>query len=300
MIPVDINKLIQGTEKLLKRLLFEDVRLETHLASDKIIIMADATHIDQILFNLVTNARDAMPKGGKLGIETRSVELDTEFIKAHGFGKPGSYALLSISDTGEGMDEATKEKIFDPFFTTKEMGKGTGLGLSTVYGVVKQHNGYITVYSEPDTGTAFHIYFPEIKATIDEEVVSSWDIREGSETILVAEDNENVRTFMRDILVRYGYMVIEAVDGEEAIDKFKKYNTIAMVILDTVMPKKNGKEAYDQMKKDRPDVKVLFTSGYTKDIVLDKGIREKEFDFIAKPLSPNELLKRVRDILDRE
>ena len=298
--PVNLNNIIKGTEKLLRRLLTEDIILKTLLASDDIMIMADPTQIDQILFNLITNARDAMPKGGSLTIETKTVILDKEFVTIHGFGKPGKYALLSISDTGIGMDAAVKEHIFDPFFTTKEVGKGTGLGLSTIYGIVKQHNGYITVYSEPDIGTTFRIYFPLTGASVETDTSSSESIRGGKETILVAEDNKEVRHLIKNILVEFGYTIIEAKDGEDAINKFNKHKNIDLLILDSVMPKKNGKAVYDEINATNPHIKVIFTSGYTRDVILDKGIEDKKFDFIAKPLSPKELLEKVREVLDRK
>ena len=216
--PLDINNTIRKTEKLLKRLLTEDVELTTSLAAEDLVIMADATQMEQILFNLATNARDAMQKGGKLTVETRMVDLDEEFIAIHGYGQAGAYALLSVSDTGSGMNEGTREKIFDPFFTTKGIGKGTGLGLSTVYGIVKQHGGYINVYSEEGVGTTFHIYLPAVKGTADEVKATHYEHKGGNETILVAEDNEDVRRFMRSILARYGYRVVEAFDGEDALE----------------------------------------------------------------------------------
>jgi two-component system, cell cycle sensor histidine kinase and response regulator CckA len=297
--PLDINKEIKATEKLLKRLLTEDVELTTTLASEDIIVMADPTQMEQILFNLATNARDAMQRGGKLFIQTRLVELDDEFLKTHGYGGPGMYALLSISDTGCGMDAATQERIFDPFFTTKEVGKGTGLGLSTVYGIVKQHNGYITVYSEPGGGTSFYLYLPALRAAILKKETPSPQLRRGHETILVAEDNEDVRRLVRSVLTKYGYSVIEAMDGQDAIDKLKKQRRIDLVILDSVMPKKNGREVYDEARVINPGIKVIFTSGYAKDIVLDKGIETKDVDFISKPISPDEMLIKVRESLDR-
>ena len=298
--PVNLNNIIRGTEKLLKRLLTEDIILKTHLTSDDIMIMADPTQIDQILFNMVTNARDAMPKGGLLTIETKAAILDKEFVATHGFGEEGKYALLSISDTGTGMDAAVKDHIFDPFFTTKELGKGTGLGLSTIYGIVKQHNGYITVYSEPDIGTTFRIYLPLTGAIIETNTSSSESIRGGKETILVAEDDEEVRHLINNILVEFGYTIIEAKDGEDAISKFNNHANIDLLILDSVMPKKNGKAVYNEISAINPHIKVIFTSGYTRDVILDKGIEGKKFDFIPKPLSPKELLETVREALDRK
>ncbi|OPX94001.1 MAG: Blue-light-activated protein [Syntrophorhabdus sp. PtaB.Bin006] len=296
--PVSIHDIIRGTEKLLKRLVTEDIAIETLLAPEDITIMADATQIDQILFNLATNARDAMPQGGTLMIETQAVELGDEFHRFHGYGEPGRYALLSISDTGVGMDETTRERIFDPFFTTKETGKGTGLGLSTVYGIVKQHNGYITAYSEPDTGTTFHIYLPAVSETGKEEEVAPPPVKRGNEIILVAEDSGSVRELISKILIEYGYTPVEAADGADAVEQFKKTEKVDLLILDSVMPKMNGREAYDEIRKINPEIKVVFTSGYTRDVFQGKGIEDKQFNFIQKPVSPSALIQKVRDVLD--
>ena len=297
--PLDINNTINTTQKLLKRLLTEDIELRTSLTEHKTVVMADKSQMDQILFNLATNARDAMPKGGTLAVETDVVVIDTNFIKAHGFGETGRYVLISISDTGIGMDKTTLEKIFDPFFTTKEPGKGTGLGLPTVYGIVKQHNGYITVYSEQGMGTTFRIYLPGTETKTREEQDTTLPVPKGSETILIAEDNEDARHFMQDALQEYGYKTIEAVDGEDAIDKFRQNKDIDLIIVDSVMPKKNGREVFEKTHEMNPRIKVLFISGYTRDVVLDKGIEDGELDFIAKPLSLNEFLRKVREVLDR-
>ncbi|HEX2964692.1 MAG TPA: PAS domain S-box protein, partial [Syntrophorhabdaceae bacterium] len=217
---LDINNTIRVTSKLLKTLLTENVEFKTKLSEEPPIVMADASQMDQILFNLAANARDAMPKGGSFVLETKIVELDDDFIRIHGYGKSGKYVLLSFSDTGTGMDEAVRSKIFDPFFTTKEVGKGTGLGLSTVYGIVKQHNGYITVYSERDRGTTFHIYLPLVNEIVREEKEVRTPVRGGNETILIAEDDDTVRGLIKTVLNEHGYSIIEAVDGEDAIEQF--------------------------------------------------------------------------------
>jgi two-component system, cell cycle sensor histidine kinase and response regulator CckA len=296
--PVSLNGIIIETEKMLRRLLTEDIVMKTVLSPMDIIVMADSTQIDQILINLVVNARDAMPNGGTVLLETRIVDMDTDMIKLYGFGTPGQYALLSVSDSGAGMDDATKEHLFEPFFTTKEVGKGTGLGLSTVYGIVRQHNGHISAYSEKNTGTTFHIYLPIINAA---EVKEPPQVLPpgGDEKILLAEDNKDVREFMTTILSRSGYKVITAVDGADAVERFKTGAGISLLILDSVMPKKNGRQVYDEISTSSPDIKVIFTSGYTRDVVLDKGIEDRKYDFIAKPVSPNVLLRKVREVLDR-
>ena len=296
--PLRINDVIIGTEKLLKRLITEDITLLTDLFPGDIIVMADATQIDQILFNLATNARDAMPKGGTLSIRTEIVAVDPAFAEIHGLGKPGKYVLLSVSDTGAGMDRSTREHIFDPFFTTKEIGKGTGLGLSTVYGIVKQHDGYINVYSEPEKGTTFHIYLPAVTVPSAEDTPPLPDLRGGTETILLAEDDETVRSIMSTILKTYGYPVIVAGSGVDAVREFIGNAGVDLVILDSVMPGMNGREAYEEIKRIKPDMKALFISGHTRDVILDKGIKEKELNFLSKPVSPWALLRTVRDILD--
>ncbi len=296
--PTSLHSVIKGTEKLLKRLVTEDIAIKTLLAAEDITIMADATQIDQILFNLVTNARDAMPQGGTLTIETKAMELGDQFQRIHGYGKPGRYALLCISDTGVGMDTTTREKIFDPFFTTKEVGKGTGLGLSTVYGIVKQHNGYITVYSEPNRGTIFHIYLPVAVKIGKEENLAPAPTKGGNETILIAEDNEAVRGLMSKVLMEYGYRTVEAIDGADAIVRFKKVTKIDLLILDSIMPNKNGWETYNEIHKIKPGIRVIFTSGYTRDVFLDKGIEDKKFHFLQKPITPDALLQEVRNVLD--
>jgi len=295
---VDINGIIRGTEKLLKRLLTEDIELKTVLSPGDITVMADPTQIDQILFNLATNARDAMPGGGTLTITTEAVELDEGFRHAHGYGEPGPYALISFSDTGLGMDKATQAHIFDPFFTTKEVGRGTGLGLSTVYGAVKQHNGYISVLSEPNAGTTFHIYLPGAMKAGREEGKAPIAVKGGKEIILIAEDNGAVRELMGKILTQYGYRTIEAVDGADALARFREAANIDLLVLDSVMPRMNGPETYNEIRKIRPGIKVIFTSGYTRDVFLDKGIEDGKFNFLQKPISPDAILQKVREVLD--
>ena len=299
--PVNLNEIIKVLEKLLSRLIGEDIELSTILSDKDLTVMADSTQIEQVLMNLATNARDAMPDGGSLTISTELVELDNEFIKAHGYGRSGFYALISISDTGEGIDERTKDRIFEPFFTTKEVGKGTGLGLAMVYGIIKQHDGCINVYSEPDKGTTFKIYLPFIKLSVEEvKAIDLPIIKRGTETVLIAEDDAQVKELTKKVLEGYGYKVIEAVDGEDAIRVFNENkDKIQLLILDVIMPKKNGKEVYDEITKIRPDIKAIFTSGYTTDIIHKKGIIEEGSNFILKPMLPDELLRKVRDVLDK-
>ncbi|MBI5075759.1 MAG: PAS domain S-box protein [Nitrospirae bacterium] len=298
---VDLNEIVRRVEKLLLRVMGEDIELKSDLAKENLTVLADSSQIEQVLINLATNARDAMPGAGMFIIETELVMLDREFLHAHGYGKPGLYALLSVDDTGEGMDESTRQKIFEPFFTTKEVGKGTGLGLSIVYGIVKQHNGYINVYSEIGKGTTFRIYLPIVEAEISELKPPEPAVaRRGTETVLVAEDDETLRKLVSSVLQNFGYSVIIAADGAEAVAKFMAdQDRIQLLILDVVMPKKNGREAFEEIKAIQPDVRVLFTSGYTANIIHKKGIIEAGLNFIHKPVSPNELLIKVREILDQ-
>jgi PAS domain S-box-containing protein len=302
--PVDLNKVIKKVKALLMRVIGEDIELRTILADRDLVVMADVGQMEQVLMNLAANARSAMPDGGILSIGTEALELDDEFTKAYGYGIPGLYALVSVADTGHGMDEKTKERIFEPFFTTREVGKGTGLGLAMVYGIIKQHEGYITTYSELGKGTTFKIYLPLIQAEAEvtepvTEAAASGPPG-GSETVLLAEDDSEVRKITRNILEGSGYKVIEAVDGEDAVNKFLlNKDEIQLLIFDVIMPKKSGKEAYEEVKKLAPGVKALFTSGYTADIIHRKGVLEEGINFIAKPAAPDILLKKMRELLDQ-
>ncbi|RPI35809.1 MAG: hybrid sensor histidine kinase/response regulator, partial [Nitrospiraceae bacterium] len=297
----DLNQLIRGIEKLLRRVIGEDIEFVTHLAGKDLTVMMDRGQIEQVLMNLCTNARDAMPDGGRLFISTESVQLGGDYIAAYSIEKSGMYALISVTDTGKGMDEAISKRIFEPFFTTKEVGRGTGLGLAIVYGIIKQHGGNISVYSEPGKGTTFRIYLPVVEsrseAAIPAEIVTP---KGGTETILVAEDNQEVRELVKSVLENYGYTVIEAADGEDAVNKFQENkDRIQLAMLDVIMPKKSGKEVYDVIKRVNSEMKILFSSGYTADIISTKGIVEEKMDFISKPVSPKNLLVKIREILDR-
>jgi PAS domain S-box-containing protein len=300
--PVRLNTIIRSIERLLARLIGEDIALSIELAETDLTVMADITHIDQVLMNLAANARDAMADGGNLIIRTELLKLDNRFIKAHGYGKAGDYALISFEDSGTGMDEKTRMKIFEPFFTTKEVGKGTGLGLAIVYGIVKQHDGFINVYSEPGKGTAFKIYLPLTQSTAEDvRQTDPLPVQKGNETILIVEDDIQVRNLIKEVLIKSGYAILEAVDGEDAISLFiENKNAIRLIILDVMMPRKNGKEAYDAIQKVTPDPKVIFISGYSADVILRKNILKKGSHFISKPISPTELLNMVRTVLDRK
>jgi PAS domain S-box-containing protein len=300
--PVNLNTVMKRFEKLLTRLIGEDIEIRTNLTGQGVITMADTGQLEQVLLNLATNARDAMPRGGRLSLDTQLVELDDAFIQTHGYGDPGMFAVISVSDTGCGMGKETMEKIFEPFFTTKEVGKGTGLGLATAYGIIKQHKGYITVYSEPEKGTTFRIYLPAIKAT--EEVIVAAAIEpppsQGNETVLVAEDDGVLRKLFSTVLQEFGYIVILAEDGEDAINKFMdNKDKIQLAMLDMIMPRKSGKEVYDEITKIRPGIKTLFSSGYTADRIDKDSMLKEGFNFIMKPVSPKELLKKIREVLDQ-
>jgi len=299
--PVDLNRIMQRVESLLVRLIGEDIELKVSLREGEIPVLADSIQIEQVLMNLATNARDAMPGGGRLAIETGIFEMGEDFLRAHSYGKAGTYGLITMTDSGMGMDEKTREKIFEPFFTTKDVGKGTGLGLAMAYGIIKQHNGYINVYSEPGKGTTFKVYLPlTLSAATAAQGFAAPLPQRGAETLLLAEDDDAVRKLTKTVLEDFGYEIIEAVDGEEAVRKFRENRErIAMLLLDIVMPKRNGKEVYQEIKKERPGIRALFTSGYTADVIHKKGILDDGLDFILKPVSPTDLLKKVREVLDR-
>jgi PAS domain S-box-containing protein len=297
---VGLNNIVKGIEQILLRIIGEDIELRTQLTAGHLAIYAERGQLEQVLMNLATNARDAMPDGGRLLIETKQVEIDSKFEKTHEYCKPGRYAHLIVSDTGEGIDEGTRERIFEPFFTTKEVGKGTGLGLSMTYGIVKQHNGYINVSSKLGEGTTFQIYLPLIQAEVEETISEELPTPEGgTETILFAEDDENIREFMKEALTAHGYNIIDSYDGEDAINKFiENEENIQLLISDVIMPKKNGKEVYDEIRKIRPDMKALFLSGYAEDKIQKKGVLEEGLHFVYKPISLNDLLLKVREVLD--
>ncbi len=300
--PVDLNNIISGLENMLQRLIGEDIELKTVLYPGAVTVMADKTQMGQVIMNLCTNARDAMPEGGLLEIETGIIVADKHYRWNHLFEMEGKYAFIFLSDTGMGMDGETRARIFEPFFTTKEAGKGTGLGLSIVYGIVKQHGGYVNVYSEPGKGATFKIYLPVLPDKSEHKEGERADAMPGagSETVLLAEDENSVRTIVKTILEEYGYNVIEAVNGEEAVQAFQKNRErIDIVLLDVIMPGKNGKAAFDEMKGVKPDIKVLFMSGYTDDIISSRnGVIGDGVEFIAKPVEPGRLLKKLRSMLD--
>lgn len=298
---VNVNTIIADFRKMLERIIGEDIELRVTAAPEELIVHADTGQIEQVLMNLATNARDAMPHGGSLLIELGSMTMDDHFINANGFGGPGKYAVISVTDTGTGMDEATRMRIFEPYFTTKDLGSGTGLGLSIAFGIVKQHKGFLKCQSEAGKGTTFKIYLPVAAAAVDQGGAAAvTSPARGAETILVAEDDPVVRNLTRLVLHEFGYFVIEAVDGEDAVSKFKdNQDRIQLLLLDVIMPKKNGKEVYEEIKAINPDIRTLFVSGYAMDLMQDKGV-PADSAFLQKPVSPRDLLIKIRDVLDRQ
>ena len=300
--PCVINEIIRNVAPVLTKLIREDIELKLELSTEDSIVVVDRLQIEQVLMNLVTNARDAMPAGGILTISEQTIDIDGTFIEVHGYGKIGRYAIISVEDTGAGLDEMTKARLFEPFFTTKEMGRGTGLGLAMVYGAVKQNNGFINVYSEVGNGTTFRIYLPEATGTAErsEDAVILSPLG-GTETILLVEDDQALRILVVTVLDKYGYTVIEAIDGDDALARFNEHKeSITLLITDVVMPKRSGIEVFEEIKKFSPEMKALFMSGYSKDITRVKGILNTSVNFLQKPVSPNTLLKKVREILDHK
>ncbi|MGE5645160.1 MAG: ATP-binding protein [Acidobacteriota bacterium] len=299
--PLDLNGVVRNIQKMLVRVIGEDIELVTLLRPDVGAIKADSGQLDQVLLNLVLNARDAMPGGGKLTIETANATLDETYGRTHAGVVPGEYAMLAVSDTGSGMDAETRAHIFEPFFTTKDRGKGTGLGLSTVYGIVKQHGGDIWVYSEPGRGSTFKIYLPRIagaEAGADgcgaESAATS-----GTETVLVVEDEDSVRKLVREILEQRGYRVLEAGSGAAALEVGENCgDPIDLLVTDVVMPKMNGRDLSEALSMLRPQMKTLYLSGYTGEGVFERGLLDRSAEFLQKPFTPETLVRKVRDVLD--
>ena len=298
---LDLNAVVTGAGNMLQRLIGDDVGLVTVLAPDLGAVKADPGQLEQVIMNLAVNARDAMPEGGKITVETGNVDLDATYTAEHTPVSPGPYVLISVSDTGDGMDEETKRRIFEPFFTTKEKGKGTGLGLSTVYGIVKQSGGFIWLYSEPGHGTTFKIYLPRVdeQAEAEQRVTATPQSVHGTETVLLAEDAGSLRAVARQILQRNGYTVLEAADGKSALDEAAGHEgPIHLLITDVIMPEMSGRQLAERLKDRRPELKVLFVSGYADDAIVRHGILEPGIAFLQKPFSPESLARKVREVLD--
>jgi two-component system, cell cycle sensor histidine kinase and response regulator CckA len=298
---LDLNAVVADTDKMLRRLIGEDIELLSVGPVDLGRVKADRGQIEQVLVNLVVNARDAMPEGGSLTIETENVHLDEAYAHAHGVSQPGPYVRLSVTDNGHGMDAATQARIFEPFFTTKKEGKGTGLGLATVYGIVKQSGGYIWVYSEPGRGTTFRIYLP--RAAEDATVVrpapppATTNLR-GTETILVVEDDESLRRMAAEALQLFGFRVLQAPSAEDALTVIEQSNGIDLLLTDIVMPHMSGRELARQLATRRPDLKIIFMSGYAEQAAVRQGLIDPHQAFISKPFTPEALVRKLRSVLD--
>ena len=298
---LDLNAVVADFKTMVQRLIGEDIEFETFLASDLYRIKADQGQLEQVLMNLVVNARDAMPTGGKLTIETANTYLDEAYVKKYAdTPSSGHYVMLSVSDTGHGMDAETQQQIFEPFFTTRAQGEGTGLGLATVFGIVKQHGGNIWVYSELDKGTTFKVYLPQTP-----EAEHSVEIPQsepgslfGTETILVVEDEAMVRKLVCETLAAYGYKVIEVQNGNEGLERVSEYKeTIHLLLTDVIMPEMDGRELYQNVATTHPDIRVLYMSGYTDNVIVHHGILEEGINFLQKPFTVRSLTQKVRQVL---
>jgi two-component system, cell cycle sensor histidine kinase and response regulator CckA len=297
---ININDVVSEGTSLLQRVIGEHIDIRRVLAADLRVVSADSVQIDQVIMNLCINARDAMPNGGRLTIHTSNVEVGEDICRLSSNARPGQYVLLTVSDTGIGMDATTLEHIFEPFFTTKELGRGTGLGLSTVYGVVKQHDGVITVDSEPGRGTTFRVYLPALSGAPEpREIERNERGRAGTETVLLAEDHHGLREAAQEMLEVLGYKVLLAVDGTTAVQCFQaNFDNIDIAVLDVVMPGLSGPEAYTQMAAMRPDLGVVFTTGHTSEVGILSSMMERGASVLQKPYDSASLSRRIRTVLD--
>lgn len=297
---LDLNGVVTAIGPMLCRVIGEDVALETVLAPDLGVVLADPGQLEQVLMNLVVNARDAMPEGGQITIETANVELDAAYAQTHAAVKPGSFVLLAVSDTGVGMDAETQRQLFEPFFTTKPASEGTGLGLATVYGIVKQSGGSIWAYSEPGLGSTFKIYLPRVAGPAEPitAVAATASTQGGTETILVVEDDAAVRGILTAMLRRHGYHVLEASDGRAAVDLAAGPEEPDLLITDLVMPGMSGRELADRLAAQRPGLRTLFASGYGHNTLVRRGALEPSMAYLAKPFGADELARKVRELLD--
>jgi CheY-like chemotaxis protein len=296
---LDLDRVVEGMRPMLGRLLGESVEVHVALGAGNRTVRADAHHLEQVLMNLVVNARDAMPRGGKLSIETGCVERNESYSRSHPEARPGRYVMLAVSDSGVGMDEETRRRIFEPFFTTKEAGKGTGLGLSTVQGIVAQSGGHIEVDSAPGHGTTFRICLPALdEAAADAGRPATPSAQGGKETVLVVEDQGQVRRYAVTVLREYGYRVMAAESASEALQLCEgERGQIHLVLTDVVMPNVSGRELAERLEKLRPGIKVLFMSGYSDDVIVHHGVLRQGAEFIQKPFRPEELARKVRAVL---
>jgi signal transduction histidine kinase/CheY-like chemotaxis protein len=299
---LSLNGVLGELGKMLRRLISEEIELAMNLADDLWPVEVDPTQVEQVVVNLVVNAGDAMPRGGKLSIETANMVLDRTYAALHLEAEPGEYVRLAVSDTGVGMNEEVKTRLFEPFFTTKERGKGTGLGLATVFGIVKQNGGHIVVHSQLDHGTTFEVYLPRAQgeaapAPMPSESAVPYAL--GTETVLVVEDESQVRDLTREILVAQGYQVLTAEDGVAALEVARSHEgPIHLLMTDVVMPRMSGRALADQLRTNRPETRVLFTSGYTDDAIVHLGVLSEDMHFLAKPFELEALAQKVREVLD--
>jgi CheY-like chemotaxis protein len=298
---LNLNEIISDIKKMLVRMIEEHIELKMNYAPDLQSVNIDPTQIEQVVFNLAANARDAMPSGGTLTIETENLELNEKHFQRPLIDKePGPYIKLSIRDNGVGMDEETQTHIFEPFFTTKEIGKGTGLGMSTVYGIVKQNGGFIQVDSEKGRGTTFEIYLPAVEGSTEPKTMPSHEVSPGSESVLVVEDDHSLRKLVCNILEKYGYQVQEAPNGEEALKVIaENEKPIHLLVTDVIMPGMGGRMLAERLQSQQPDIKVLFMSGYMDQTISHQDLSAAELNFIEKPFSPQKLANKIREILDQ-
>jgi CheY-like chemotaxis protein len=300
---LDLGDVVRGIDMMLRRLIGAHMNLEVTVGGDLFPVLADVSQLEQVLVNLVVNARDAMPTGGKLTVEVGNVHLTGEYTNSHLGVADGDYVMLAVSDTGIGMDKQTQAQIFEPFFTTKEAGKGTGLGLSTVYGIVKQSGGHIWVYSELGEGTSFKIYLPRCAGAVQSTVVAAPVVAKlaGTETILLAEDDDQVRLMVRGILRRHGYRVIESRSAETALVAGQRHAAeISLLLTDAIMPDLNGMELIERLGATAPHIKAICMSGYPSEAAFRSGVVESSVPFLQKPVMPETLLRKIRQVLDQE
>jgi signal transduction histidine kinase len=298
---VNVNHVVKQSDKMLRRLIGEDIELVFLLKEDVGNIKVDPGHLEQAIINLAVNSRDAMPIGGRLTVETTNVYLDENYARSHVGVKPGDFVMIAVSDNGVGMDAATRQHIFEPFFTTKEKGKGTGLGLATVYGIVKQAGGDIWVYSEVGQGTTFKLYFPRVaEETAEAPTHEPAQPAQSLETVLVVEDEQAVRDLTVKMLQKLGYKILTAASGAEAIEISRMHaGPIALLLTDVVMPSMSGRQLADALRPQRPDMKVLFLSGYTEDTIVHHGVLDPNVQFLPKPFSREVLAKKMREVLGK-